>query len=63
MNKYILFYESKGVIRTLCLEVFETLEEAKRSAIEKIKSGYSGVRLAQNIPITIEVKIQGGEEQ
>ncbi len=57
MNKYILFYESKGVIRTLCLEVFETLEEAKRSAIEKIKSGYSGVRLAQNIPITIEVKI------
>jgi hypothetical protein len=57
MNKYILFYRNKGLMPVSVIESFESLEEAKQSAAEKIRQGYSDVRLAQEIPITIEVKI------
>ncbi|KIV56934.1 hypothetical protein AM501_27400 [Aneurinibacillus migulanus] len=64
MNKYILFYEFKSLAgQTLRSIDCETIEEAKQKAVEQIKSGKVNVRIAQEIPMTIEVKIQGGEEK
>lgn len=57
MNKYIVFYRSKGVFNVLMLESFESLDEARQSVIKKIKDGYAEVRIAQEMPITLEVKI------
>jgi hypothetical protein len=58
MSKYILLYQMKTILG--CMEEsmdFETLEQAKEKAVEKIKAGAINVRIAQEIPMTIEVKI------
>lgn len=59
MNKYIVLYQLKTslMVGTNGHVDCETLEQAKETALEKIKSGAINVRIAQEIPMTIEVKI------